>query len=193
MKPQQAPDRFKTFRNVFFIGLLALAVAGCASDPEHKRPTATRNTVSPVVGLLEYADTLATSDAATRETAVRQMRRAVSIRPDARNYARLSLALGTPHQRLYTPDEAARYARKAMAARDARWDRISRRFLALQAHQLTEISRRPRSEPAVAKTHDGATSDARVARLTQQLAEARAKIAALSNLERQLDSQEVGR
>ena len=185
------PARHKTPRSVALAGLIGVLVAGCASDPGPKRPTAApSDRVSPVVGLLEYADTLATSDAATRETAVRQMQRAVRAHADARNYARLSIALGMPHQRRYTPDEAARYAQKAIEAPNANWDRISERFLALQAEQLSDISRGLRPTPDNDTT---SASEARVAHLTQQLAEARAKIAALSNIERQLDAPETGR
>ena len=174
--------------------IAALTAVGCAHRPSTGSSAPDRVAsprVSPVVGLLEYSDMLDRADPEVRQKAVRQMRRAARAQPTAVNYARLSIALGTPHQRLYTPGEAARYARKALATTPNDWDRISRRFLTDQARHLDRIG-------SLTTNHDSTSpappSDrARIAELEQELAAARAKISALSNIESQIERGRSGR
>ena len=173
--------------------IAALTAVGCAHRPSTGSSAPDRVAsprVSPVVGLLEYSDMLDRATPEVRQKAVRQMRRGVRARPTAANYARLSIALGMPRQRLYTPDEAARYARKALATTPNDWDRISRRFLIDQARHMDRISskaaRHDNVSPAPARDR------ARIADLEQALAAARAKISALSNIERQIERDRAG-
>ena len=174
--------------------ITALMAAGCVHRPSTGSPAIdrpARSCVSPVAGLLEYSDMLNRSSQDVRQRAVRQMRRAARAHPTAATYARLSIALGTPRQRLYTPDEAARYARKALATTPNDWDRISRRFLIDQARHMDRISskaaRHDNVSPAPARDR------ARIAELEQELAAARAKISALSNIESQIERGRSGR
>ncbi|MBH03189.1 MAG: hypothetical protein CMP08_03555 [Xanthomonadales bacterium] len=174
--------------------ITALMAAGCVHRPSTGSPAIdrpARSCVSPVAGLLEYSDMLNRSSQDVRQRAVRQMRRAARAHPTAATYARLSIALGTPRQRLYTPDEAARYARKALAATPNDWDRISRRFLIDQAHHMDRIAGRTTGRGNASPTSSNAR--ARVAELERALAAARAKISALSDIESQIENNGAGR
>ena len=174
--------------------IAALTAVGCAHRPSTGSSAPDRVAsprVSPVVGLLEYSDMLDRATPEVRQKAVRQMRRGARAHPTAANYARLSIALGMPRQRLYTPDEAARYARKALATTPNDWDRISRRFLIDQAHHMDRIAGRTTGRGNASPTSSNAR--ARVAELERALAAARAKISALSDIESQIENNGAGR
>lgn len=160
--------------------ILSGLLAGCAHAPH--RPTSPAPVPvdagdSQALNLLTYARRLAETTPAGRRQAVIAARRQMHRTPGAVTYAYLALALARPHQRLYTPDEAARYARLALAADDAHWSATARLYLSDTARLLEQ-----------ATTPAGKSESVHVAALEKALAAARAKLAALSNIEDQLDT-----
>ena len=83
----------------------------------------------PVLDLLDYAARLRQATPEARARAVSLAREEVDTRPDAHSYAHLAVAFGTPGQRRYTPDEAARYAQRALSADDADWSAAAVQYL----------------------------------------------------------------
>ncbi|MGN8159148.1 hypothetical protein ACS8Y6_03145 [Salinisphaera sp. RV14] len=162
----------------------ALAVSGCAHDKGN--PLATAQTPpemsAPALTLLGYARRLADTTPAGREAAVRAARRQVRTSPSAISYAYLALALGSPHQRLYTPDEAARYARLALNTKPAPWDPDARQYLSDYARLYGELTQANGDEPSDAAQ--------KIADLKARLAKAQNKLKALSNIEDRLDTVE---
>lgn len=112
---------------------------------------------------------------------MRAARRRAHESPDARNYAHLAIALGSPHQRLYTPDEASRYARLALMAQPSPWDPDAQQYLADYARLYGQL--------AASKQPSGG-SEQHIADLKRQLSRARQKLKALSNIEDHLDNVE---
>lgn len=161
---------------------IVLAVAGCAHDniKPSSRPQAPPELSAPALTLLGYAHRLAQTSPAGREAAVRAARRQVETAPGAITYAYLALALGAPHQRLYTPDEAARYAKLALKTKPAPWDPDARQYLSDYARLYGELTHA--TEPSDA--------DRQIADLKQRLSKAQNKLKALSNIEDRLDTVE---
>lgn len=154
--------------------------AGCAHTPVQITRTAVLAPAgeppSPASALLGYASRLGETTPAGRENAVRQARRQADREPCADTYAHLALALAAPHQRLYTPDEAARYARRALAARPTPWDRDARQYLTDVARLLEDADTRSQQDADT------------IAVLRLQLAAARNKLNAMSDIESQIDA-----
>lgn len=176
---------------------LMLALAGTACVQHRPPSTAPAPASDPVVSLLEYADTLANSSPDQREQAVAAARQTVAGAPGARHYARLALAYGTPSQRRYTPDEAARYARLALNADDADWSPAARRYLQQYARlytALTQSSSTPTESRSTASDASTGTYDdnaeQRIADLKSQLAEAHRKLRELADIEDNLSAPE---
>ncbi|RJS92258.1 hypothetical protein [Salinisphaera sp. Q1T1-3] len=169
--------------SITVIGNTALALVivaglgGCAHlapAPQPPVQTATARP-APTLDLLRYARRLSDTTPAGRETAVDDARQQVRKAPGATTYAHLALALAAPHQRLYTPDEAARYARLALNAAPNPWDDNARQYLGDMARWLT-----------LATQHTDADAD-RIRTLESQLGEARTKLEALSDIEQRID------
>lgn len=159
--------------------VLSLVTAGCAhEDIAPPNPKHTPQELSaPALTLLGYAHRLAQTSPAGREAAVRAARQQVKSAPSAITYAYLALALGSPHQRLYTPDEAARYARLALETKPAPWDPDARQYLSDYARLYGELT----------KTDN---ADQQIADLKARLSKAQHKLKALSHIEDRLDTVE---
>lgn len=188
----------------------ALGNSGCVNTPKPTPPgdrfqTAPAATISydrdPVLDLLDYARCLHEATPASRAEAVGNARERANAAPGAIRYARLALAFGTAGQRRYTPDEAARYAQRALDADDAHWSPGASQYLADLARLYAKAARPPEQtsvpgapiasdEPAPAQTAAGAAGAARdnerVRALEQQLDEARRKLRELANIEDRL-------
>lgn len=168
---------------------MLFALGGCAHGP---RPQPTLHSPpelsAPALSLLGYAYRLHSTSADGREAAVRTARQQVRSDPGALSYAYLAIALGTPHQHLYTPDEAARYARLALSSDDAPWDPDARQYLrdCLRLYRALSVSSR---HTTVAVKNSRADAE-HIAKLHTQLDQARAKLRALSHIEDRLDSAE---
>lgn len=145
-----------------------------------------------VVGLLAYAHALAADTPAQREAAVHRARQQVHDTADARHYARLAIALGTPAQKLYTPDEAARYARLAAEDKDAHWSTAARQYLEDYARLYTELTANSTTDSGNDNTATSGSSDTdaqqQIAQLRAQLADAQHKLRELANIEDRLNS-----
>lgn len=174
--------------------VLVCALAGCAQSPSDAASSIlkTQPTVeprAPALSLLDYAHHLATISPAARVAAVKTARADVDKTPSAAAYARLAIALGTPSQKLYTPDEAARYARLALNTQPSPWDTDAHQYLADYARlytRLTADSDRPDTDT---KSQSAA---AEVRRLQTELDEAHKKLRALAHIEEHLDSTDEG-
>lgn len=165
------------------VGLaLSLAMTGCAHDnvKPPSPPQTPPELAAPALTLLGYAHRLARTTPAGREAAVRAARRQVQKSPSAITYAYLALALGSPHQRLYTPDEAARYAKLALETKPAPWDPDARQYLSDYARLYSELT----------QTSDSDDADRQIADLKAQLSKAQNKLKALSHIEDRLDTVE---
>jgi hypothetical protein len=141
-----------------------------------------------VIGLLKYAHALAAGTPAEREQAVRVARRQVRQRPSAQGDARLAIALGTPAQRLYTPSGAARYARRAVHADDARWSPAARQYLIDTIRLYQQLARHLATDNPASTQKIARVKDQRIVQLKAQLADARRKLQALAHVEDRLDS-----
>ncbi|WP_423821441.1 hypothetical protein V5738_13990 [Salinisphaera sp. SPP-AMP-43] len=173
-------------RSIRIIGLLSLlfsslTLSGCSHDPAQQpiQPRPPKQISSPALALLSYAHRLAETTPSGREEAVRAARHQVRDKPDATSYAYLALALGTPHQHLYTPDEAARYAQLALDAENAPWDTVARQYLSDYARLYSELTELQDDD-----------DEQRINDLKQRLEKAQRKLKALSNLENRLDNVE---
>ncbi|WP_424821435.1 hypothetical protein [Salinisphaera sp.] len=165
-----------------------MAVTGCAHDTINPPVPAQAPTElsAPALSLLGYARRLADTSPAGREAAVRAARRQVQATPSAITYAYLALALGSPQQRLYTPDEAARYAKLALKTKPSPWDPDARQYLGDYARLYGELTHATESTDATHSSH----ADREIADLKDQLSKARNKLKALSNIEDRLDTVE---
>ncbi|KEZ78541.1 hypothetical protein [Salinisphaera hydrothermalis] len=162
---------------------LSLATTGCAHEearPPHASQQTSTELSAPALTLLGYARRLARTTPAGREAAVRAARRQVRTAPGAVSYAYLALALGSPHQRLYTPDEAARYARLALDTKPAPWDPDARQYLSDYARLYGELTQDDETDEA----------DRQIADLKSRLSNAQNKLKALSHIEDRLDTVE---
>jgi len=182
---------------------MSVLLAGCA---HHRppvvasvpvKPAPVHSIQNPALALLDYAHQLTAFSPQAREAAVNAARNDIRSQPNATDYARLALALGTPGQRLYTPDEAARYAGLALKTTPSPWNTAARQYLTDYARLYTQLTRSRASNSvgatsAVPKAgddaHASAGSSAEVQRLQTELAEARRKLAALAHIEDRLDS-----
>lgn len=174
------PDRRACSRLGIAI-VIALGMAGCAHDTTPAPiPQAPSELSAPALTLLGYAWRLSRTSPEGREAAVHTARRQVRSSPGAITYAYLALALGSPHQRLYTPDGAARYARLALEARPSPWDPDARQYLGDYARLYGALTRAKQPSDA----------DRRIADLKHRLSKAQEKLKALSNIEEQLDNVE---
>lgn len=181
------------------VGLLVAVVllgtlVGCARPPSDtassilkKQPTVEPR--DPALALLDYAHRLATISPAARVTAVKTARADVHDRTSAAAYARLAIALGTPGQKLYTPDEAARYARLALEAEPSPWNTRAHQYLGDYARLYTRLT--DDSDQHSADTNSQSTA-AQVRRLQTELDEAHKKLRALAHIEERLDSKDEG-
>ena len=168
----------------------------------------------PVLDLLDYAAQLRQATPEARAEAVAVAREQVASRPDAQSYAHLALAFGTAGQRRYTPDEAARYAQRALTAEDAQWSPAACQYLQDLARLYAEGARNgaatsPANDtmaepaPAMAKPviPESATRSARaqppagqanarerahIRELERELDEARRKLRELADIENRL-------
>lgn len=195
-------DRFCLPAGLYRASAVGLVVAvvllgtlvGCARPPSDtassilkKQPTVEPR--DPALALLDYAHRLATISPAARVTAVKTARADVHETPSAAAYARLAIALGTPGQKLYTPDEAARHARLALNAKPSPWNTGARQYLADYARLYTRLT-------ADSDQHNTDTSRqasaAQVRRLQTELDEAHKKLRALAHIEEHLDAKDEG-
>lgn len=175
------PDR-RAYARLGLVIAVSLGLAGCMHEipPPPPTPQAPPALSAPALTLLGYAWRLAQTSPEGREAAVRAARKQMQASPGAITYAYLALALGSPHQRLYTPDGAARYARLALKARPAPWDPDARQYLSDYARLYGELARAKQPSDA----------EQRIADLKRRLAKAQNKLKALSNIEEQLDNVE---
>ncbi|GAB3679872.1 hypothetical protein [Salinisphaera aquimarina] len=201
--------------------LLVATIGGCAHAPPEapadiaQRPVATPGKrPDPALALLDYARRLQNATPEQREQHVVTARRAVSEYAGANSFARLALAYGTPNQRRYTPDEAARYAQRALDAEDNHWSPAARQYLSdcarlYQAvadnNQTTAPAHQAEARPEAAqdqatqaagrqaRADSNARADAdraHIARLQAQLDEAHRKLRELANIEDRLGDTE---
>lgn len=178
------PDSHSWRRLSATLGLATtLAVAGCAHHNLQSsiNPHAPPQISAPALTLLGYARRLAHMSPAGREAAVHSARQQVHTAPSAITYAYLALALGSPHQRLYTPDEAARYAKLALETKPSPWDPDARQYLSDYARLYGELTRAAESS---------SDDQQRIADLKAQLSKAQAKLKALSHIEDRLNQLE---
>ncbi|WP_353218739.1 hypothetical protein [Salinisphaera sp. S4-8] len=199
----------------------ASLLAGCSTD---RRPPDLGERVEtspamplaaerdPVLDLLDYAAQLRQATPEARAEAVAVARAQVASRPDAQSYAHLALAFGTAGQRRYTPDEAARYAQRALTADDAQWSPAACQYLQDLARLYAEGARNGAASstdtvaepaPAIAEPviPESATRSARaqppagqsnarerahIRELERELDEARRKLRELADIENRL-------
>jgi hypothetical protein len=197
--------------------LIVLCVAtvtssGCANDPPPPPALGDRVETSPamplaperdpVLDLLDYAAQLQQATPDARAEAVAAAREQVDQKPNAQSYAHLALAFGTAGQRRYTPDEATRYAQRALTADDATWSPAATQYLRDLARLYADSARsNTRSEPAppaprpaapepktAAATDDrpNARARAHIRELERELDEARRKLRELAEIENRL-------
>lgn len=170
------------------------ALAGCAhprTEPEtpivRTQPSAQPH--DPALALLDYAHHLATISPAAREKTVKAARAHAHANPNAVAYARLAIALGTPGQKLYTPDEAARYARQALKMQPAPWNIDARQYLSDYARLYTNLTADTGQHSA---DNTATPAAAQIRRLRAELDEAHQKLRALAHIEEHLDSTDEG-
>jgi hypothetical protein len=183
---------------------------GLASTVETSPAASITTERDPVLDLLEYAAHLESATPEERADAVAHARRHASEAPGALNYAQLAVAFGTPGQRRYTPDEAARYAELALGADDAQWSPAAAQYLRDMARLYAEVvpaktstgtatvessdqaqpvtQTPPLAEQARAETDPDAntTESARVKALERELDEAHRKLRELADIEDRL-------
>lgn len=185
----------------------AMLISGCVNTPkpapqDDRIQTSPAATISydrdPVLDLLDYARQLREAKPGAREKAVGTARARANAAPSAISYARLALAFGTPDQRRYTPDEAARYAQRALNADDAQWSPAAKQYLGDLARLYAKAARPPQatpppatttvsSEPAPTHTATTIASDTpRVRALEQALDDAHRKLRELADIEDRL-------
>lgn len=187
----------------------AMLISGCVNTPkpapqDDRIQTSPAATISydrdPVLDLLGYARQLREAKPGAREKAVGTARARANAAPSAISYARLALAFGTPDQRRYTPDEAARYARRALNADNAQWSPAAKQYLDDLARLYAKAARPPQatvttppaattasSAPAPSHTTTTIASDTpRVRALEQALDDAHRKLRELADIEEQL-------
>ncbi|MDA3919198.1 MAG: hypothetical protein PF501_00740 [Salinisphaera sp.] len=179
-----------------------LAATGCTTiDRAPAQATATSCRTHPVrdpaVALLDYAHHLAAITPDGREAAVNTARDDIRKIPNATEYARLAIALGTPGQRLYTPDEAARYAQLALDAQPSPWTPAARQYLTDYARLYTQLTNNQTKASTAAGSSpdngDGAANDkAEIDQLRSELDDAHRKLRALAHIEERLDSADSG-
>lgn len=200
----------KKVGSVLTMALVATAMTACVHQPS-PRPGSTPRTAThtsrpepaptrdPAMRLLDYAHRLHAATPEQRADAVEKARQDASDAPAAETYARLALAYGTPSQRRYTPDEAARYAQRALDADDAHWSPAARQYLSDYARLYGEITTPPGgAAPGRSSNTDGdaaskqvdadpdAAEQARIERLQTELYEAQRKLRELANIEDRL-------
>ncbi|MES1926075.1 hypothetical protein T31B1_12174 [Salinisphaera sp. T31B1] len=197
------------------IGLLGLGLcllAGCVHETPRQTPSRQSGVAAqiiapsdPAVALLNFAHELHAATPQQRADAVVAARKAAQDTPGAYSYANLALAYGTPGQRRYTPDEAARYAQRALEADDARWSPAARQYLTDYARLYTQLTKPdtssdtaprearddvpgmdPSPEPSAGDTASLEAQQAHIARLQAELDEAHRKLRELANLEERL-------
>ena len=194
------------------IALIAVAMlSGCVNSSP--RPTYEDNIQSspaatitherdPVLDLLDYAGQLHDASPEARAQAVADARASASDTPGGMSFARLAVAFGTPGQTRYTPDEAARYAQRALEADDIEWSPAGRQYLADYARLYATITRQPqpvapaaptvarRDTPPAPPTSETAQASSpdkqRVRTLEKQLDEAHRKLRELADIEDRL-------
>ena len=188
----------------------AAVISGCVNSPERpayedniqSSPAATiTHERDPILDLLDYAGQLHEARPEAREEAVANARTRASSTPSAMSYARLAVAFGTPGQRRYTPDEAARYAQRALDADDAQWSPAARQYLADYARLYATITsqvqpaattaptvarRDPPVPPATPTVKNNTQEQQRVRALEKQLDEAHRKLRELADIEDRL-------
>lgn len=172
-EPRLRPGR--PSRLAALLGVVALA--GCALMPAQtpSRHGHTSAISAPALTLLGRAAKLAKADSGQREAAVRAARQRRQNTPGPVSDAYLAIALGSPHQHLYNPQEAARYAQLALNAKSAPWDPDARQYL----RDLVRL---------YGALDDEFATRQRIADLQRQLAQAQHKLKALTNVETHLDS-----
>ena len=182
------PNKRAHERGLLLALTVMLAISGCTSFKAPLMPGSNTHTVPPfaptcgkqadaVIGLLRYAQTLANEAPDQRESSVGEARQQVDADPSALHHARLAIALGTPAQHLYTPDEAARYAELALDDENASWSPATRQYLSDYARVYRALV-----------TDDTDGKQQRIVQLQAQLSDARRKLHALAAIEKSLDS-----
>lgn len=187
--------------------IAATTIVGCASAPQRTEQiqTAPAATLAqqrdPVLDLLEYARHLREATPEARARAVVDARNRVHNTPGAIGYARLALAYGTPGQRRYTPDEAARYAKRALDVDDTPWSPAAGQYLSDIARLYTESARQAQPAPTGTANRGQPSADptpqrrannqsivnTRVRALEKQLDEANRKLRELADIEEHLN------
>lgn len=184
--------RFESIpRALVAAALLAATLAGCVHVPRHdpgrNAATPVAAHIDPVVELLEYAHTLEAGTPEQRAQAVIAARESAIRSPGAWHYARLAVAYGMPEQRRYTPDEAARYAQRALDADNARWSDAARQYLRDYARMYGAMTRPVSADDSAAETGNQRRSS-RVVALQAELDEARRKLRELADIEDRLST-----
>ena len=160
------------------------------------------NERDPVLDLLDYAAQLRQATPEARARAVSLAREEVDNRADAHSYAHLALAFGTPGQRRYTPDEAARYAQRALSADNAHWSPAAVQYLSDLARLYTQsVSNTAGGDPATdigaapasankplspSAQDPGSQQRAHIRELERELHDARRKLRELAEIETRL-------
>jgi len=195
------------------VGGLVLLGSACVHAPPEEATVQARvaapvaRAPDPAIDLLNFAHRLSQATPQQRAEAVVATRQAVRDDPNARSYANLAIAYGAPSQRRYTPDEAARYARRAVQAEDADWSPAARQYLSDYARLRAPTTRsgspshpvdssaavrrgydtdRPDTTPAADDRGQSADRDAEVMRLQAELDDAHRKLRELANIENRL-------
>lgn len=146
----------------------------------------------PAIELLNFAHRLSQATPQQRAEAVVATRQAVRDKPNARSYANLAIAYGAPSQRRFTPDEAARYAQRAIQAKDADWSPAARQYLSdyVRLRAPTKRNHGPSDAAGPSGAADGrdqsADRDAEIRRLQTELDDAHRKLHELANIENRL-------
>lgn len=192
-------NAYARWLSLFYVLVVALLLSACVhrgqpgpQGPGQSRSAAahTRNANSedPVLALLDYARELAQATPAERVQAVALARKQAATKPNGMRYARLALAFGTPGQKRYTPDEAARYARRALADEQTAWSPAAQQYLADLIRLYDRSNQRVSTpQPADAAPSDGESE--RVRALESELAEAHRKLRELADIEARLEEQ----
>lgn len=177
----------------------ALALMGCAHPGQPTAPPTAVTTTEhrsavrdPVLSLLDYAHHLSAISPDAREDVVKTTRDHVRKTPNATDYARLAIALGTPGQRLYTPDEAARYAQLSLKTRPSPWSPAARQYLSDYARLYTQLTKDQSAESDDSDSDEQARENRRIEHLRSELEEAHRKLRELAHIEERLDSADSG-
>lgn len=163
--------------------LIAASQSGCAvrhatPQPEATTPPAADAPPAPISMLLSYSHALLEASPSARLAMLKAAEDAYAQHQSAVTAARLALAYGQPGYTRYAPENAWRYARKALAIGAGHWGSAAttylRQFAALSADNDAVRDRLQRA-------------GTRKQQLERQLTKARQKLRALTRIETKLN------